>query len=82
MDITLAELDARICAAHDQEIILCYLLSGQSSYVADPDEIPKRIEALDDTYQCIVAALCEMAGLLDRNQSLADPHAQVTAPLV
>lgn len=60
--ITLAELEARIRAAHDQEQILLWLLGGQSAYLSAPDEIARRIEALGDTYQRIVMALGELAG--------------------
>jgi len=63
MIVTLDELEARMRAAHDQEQILIWLLGGQSAYIAGPDEIPRRIEALGDTYQRIVIALSELADL-------------------
>jgi len=81
MSITLTELEARIRAARDQEYILAWLLSGQAISLS-PDEIPQRIEELGDTYQRIIGALCEMAGLLDRNQPLADPHPEAALPLL
>lgn len=64
MEIAPAELEARIRAARDQEQILIWLLGGQSALLIGPDEIPKRLEDLGDTYQHIVLAFNALAGLL------------------
>lgn len=68
MQITLAELDARIRAVRDQEAILRYLLSGQTALIISPTEIPERIEHLGNDYQRVIIALNDLAGeLSDRH---------------
>jgi hypothetical protein len=76
MAITLAELDARIQAARDQEYILAWLLSGQS-ILFSPDDIPARIEALGDTYQRIIMAFGELAESPTGDSSLVDRNSRL-----
>lgn len=79
--ITRTELDElvrRFGAAHDQEEIIAYMLTGESTLAAGGDDIFTRIAALADTYQRAIIFLVRVAAkspvgdssLVDRNSRL------------
>lgn len=67
MQITMAELEARLRAARDQEDILLRALAGRET-VIPLEEMPARIDMLGSGYQGIIIGMGQLLELRSRDR--------------